>query len=44
MKGLIARKSGYLGTKAQHRYGEIENGNVVSDFKAIKACNRIANA
>ncbi|MEB2781827.1 hypothetical protein U3A58_15630 [Algoriphagus sp. C2-6-M1] len=44
MRYEIARKSSCLETETLHRYGEVENSNVVADFEAIKDRNRIANA
>jgi hypothetical protein len=44
MRTVSAIKSGCLETEAQHRYGEVENSNVVTDFEAITGRNRIANA
>ena len=40
MSVVIARKSGYLETESQHRYGEVENSNEVTDFKVISSRNR----
>ncbi|AKP51013.1 hypothetical protein CA2015_1577 [Cyclobacterium amurskyense] len=38
--GVITIKSGYLETESQHRYGEVENSNKVTDFKVIPLRNR----
>ena len=44
MRTVSGIKSGCLETEAKHRYGEVENSNLATDFEAITGRNRIANA